>query len=176
MELSGINVEYYSLMDKYNNFRVDNYDIPIMINQLLKVVNKYPDILTDKRWLNNDEITNFFDKEGNVKSIEELRNIHSRFTKYFVASEEFLTKNNIMNMNSSQKMFVNDCINRVIAEREEKDRRIKESNINEVIEKLKKYGLDPNNSSKNCESMSSKRYYDMLREYSKLIKNNDIIR
>ena len=163
-------------MDKYNNFRVDNYDIPIMINELLNVVNKYPDILTDKRWLDNDEITIFFDKEGNVKSIEELRNIHSRFTKYFVASEEFLIKNNIMNMNSSQKMFVNDCINRVIAEREEKDRRIKESNINEVIEKLKKYGLDPNNSSKNCESMSSKRYYDMLREYSKLIKNNDIIR
>lgn len=40
-------------MDKYNQFREDNYDVPIMINQLLKVVNKYPEILKDRRWLNN---------------------------------------------------------------------------------------------------------------------------
>lgn len=129
MELSGVNTEYYSLMDKYNKFRVDNYDIPIMINQLLRVVNKYPDILSDKRWLDNDELVDFFDKKGKIKSIEELRNIHSRFTKYFVASEEFLIQNNVMTMNSSQKMFVNDCIKRVIVKREEKDRRIKESDI-----------------------------------------------
>ena len=176
MELSGINIEYYSLMDKYNSFRVDNYDIPIMINQFLKVVNKYPDILSDKRWLDNEELANFFNKEGKIKSIEELKNIHSRFTKYFVASEEFLTQNNLLNMNSSQKMLVNDCINRVIAEREEKDRRIKSTDIKNVVKELKKYGLNPNNSSKNCELMASKTYYDMLREYSKLIKNKDVIR
>ena len=40
-------------MDKYNQFREDNYGVPIMINQLLKVVNKYPEILKDRRWLNN---------------------------------------------------------------------------------------------------------------------------
>lgn len=60
--LNGVNTEYYNLMDKYNNFRIDNYDIPIMINQFLKIVNKYPGILSDKRWLNNDELVNFLMK------------------------------------------------------------------------------------------------------------------
>lgn len=78
-----------------------------------------------------------------------------------------------MNMNSQQKMFINDCIKRVITERVEKDRRINKPYIENVVEKIKKYGLNPNNSSKNCEQMASKTYYDMLREYSKAIENDE---
>lgn len=43
-----------------------------------------------------------------------LINIQIKFTKYFVASEEFLNQNNVVNMKPLPKMFVNDCIKRVV--------------------------------------------------------------
>lgn len=37
-EINGINNRYLELMKKYNDFRINNYDIPIMISQFNKIV------------------------------------------------------------------------------------------------------------------------------------------
>ena len=50
-EINGINNRYLELMKKYNDFRINNYDIPIMISQFNKIVKKYPEILNNKQWL-----------------------------------------------------------------------------------------------------------------------------
>lgn len=78
----------------YNEYRINSYDIPIMINQFIKIVKKYPSILSRKDWLENDELVSFFDNDGNLKPIETLMKIETILTKYFVASDEFLSQNN----------------------------------------------------------------------------------
>ena len=80
-------------MKQYNDFRINNYDIPRMINQFLKIVKKYPEILSNKQWLDNNDLAIYFDEEGEIKPIDLLMNIKNPLTKYFVASLEFLNKN-----------------------------------------------------------------------------------
>ena len=80
-------------MKQYNDFRINNYDIPRMINQFLKIVKKYPEILSNKQWLDNNDLSIYFDEEGEIKPIDLLINIKNPLTKYFVASIEFLNKN-----------------------------------------------------------------------------------
>lgn len=80
-------------MKQYNEFRINNYDIPRMINQFVKIVKKYPEILSNKQWLDNNDLAIYFDEEGEIKPIDLLINIKSPLTKYFVTSIEFLNKN-----------------------------------------------------------------------------------
>ena len=80
-------------MKQYNDFRINNYDIPRMINQFLKIVKKYPEILSNKQWLDNNDLAIYFDEEGEIKPIDLLINIKNPLTKFFVASIEFLNTN-----------------------------------------------------------------------------------
>ena len=80
-------------MKQYNDFRINNYDIPRMINQFLKIVKKYPEILSNKQWLDNNDLASYFDEKGEIKPIDLLINIKNPLTKYFVASIEFLNTN-----------------------------------------------------------------------------------
>ena len=105
-EINGINNRYLELMKKYNDFRINNYDIPIMISQFNKIVKKYPEILNNKQWLDCEELTQFYHLDGNLKSIEEIISVNSSLLPYFVSSISFLKSINGKKITDYQKKFI----------------------------------------------------------------------
>lgn len=77
-------------MTQYNEYRLNAYDVPTMISQLIKIIGKYPEILSNKQWLDNDELVAFFNENGKLKPIQSLMKVQSKLTKFFVTSKDFL--------------------------------------------------------------------------------------
>ena len=163
-KITGINLRYFDLMQSYNDFRINNYDIPTMINQFIKIIKKYPDILSNKDWLDFDELKQFFNQDGTVKSINELMSIQSDLTPYFVSSISCIYSLNDTHINEEQIKFINGCLKLVIDEHEEKQKNLKEfPNIKYVVTELKNYTQVNGNNTKNTEYMSNENYYNYIR-------------
>ena len=164
-EITGINLRYFDLMQSYNDFRINNYDIPTMINQFIKIIKKYPDILRNKDWLYFDELKQFFNQDGTVKSINELMSIQSDLTPYFVSSISCIYSLNNTHINEKQIKFINECLKLVIDEHEEKQKNLKEfPNIKYVVTELKNYTQVNGNNTKNTEYMANENYYNYIRD------------
>lgn len=164
-KITGINLRYFDLMQSYNDFRINNYDIPIMINQFIKIIKKYPDILKNREWLDCDELIQFFNQDGTVKSINELMNMQSDLIPYFVSSISCIYSLNGAQINEEQIQFVNACLKLVIDEHEAKQNKLKEfSNIEYVITELKNNTKVNENNSKNTEYMANENYYNYIRD------------
>lgn len=170
--ITRINLRYFDLMQSYNNFRINNYDIPIMLNQFIKIVKKYPDILKNKGWLDCDELIQFFNQDGTVKSIDELMSIQNNLTPYFVSSISCIYSLNDTQINEKQIQFINKCLKLVIDEHEEKQKNLKEfPDIEYVITELKNYTQVNGNNSKNTEYMANENYYNYIREVQKRLQD-----
>lgn len=161
-------------MKQYNEFRINNYDIPSMINQLIKIVKKYPEILSNKHWLDDNDLTIYFNEDGTLKTIDSLMNIRSPLTKYFVTSIEFCNQNINTSFNGNQRIFIFDCIKRVITERQEKDKKINDVEPEKIVEELRKYTQISNEPSQTTTAMAKKEYYEMLREYCKFFDSKEV--
>lgn len=163
--ITGINLRYFDLMQSYNDFRINNYDIPIMLSQFIKIIKKYPAILKNKDWLDCDELIQFFNQDGTVKSINELMSIQSDLTSYFVSSISCIYSLNGTQINEEQIQFINGCLKQVIHEHEEKQKNLTEfSNIKYVVTELKNYTQINGNNSKNTEYMANENYYNYIRD------------
>lgn len=163
--ITGINLRYFDLMQSYNDFRINNYDIPMMLHQFIKIIKKYPDILKSKAWLDCDQLIQFFNQDGTVKPINELMSIQSDLTPYFVSSISCIYSLNDKPINEEQIQFINACLEQVIDEHEEKQKRLTEfSNINDVVTELKNYTQVNGNNSKSTEYMANENYYNYIRD------------
>lgn len=162
-KINGINNRYLELMKKYNDFRINNYDIPIMISQFNKIVKKYPEILNNKQWLDCEELTQFYHLDGNLKSIEEIISVNSSLLPYFVSSISFLKSINGKKITDYQKKFIYSCLDTVINEHNQKQEKLSEfSDIDLVINELMNYTKVTEKNSKSSKMMANEKYYNYL--------------
>lgn len=162
-EINGINNRYLELMKKYNDFRINNYDIPIMISQFNKIVKKYPEILNNKQWLDCEELTQFYHLDGNLKSIEEIISVNSSLLPYFVSSISFLKSINGKKITDYQKKFIYSCLDTVINEHNQKQEKLGEfSDIDLVINELMNYTKVTEKNSKSSKMMANEKYYNYI--------------
>lgn len=162
-----INQRYFDLMDQYNEFRTNNYDIPIFVNQFIKIINQYPDMLRDKHWLNCDELIQFFNPDGTLKPIKELMTIDSKLTPYFVSSINCIKSINGLPINHEQICFVDKCLNLVVDEHNKKQKKlikISLTHIEAVVNELKKYTQVNGENSKTIRYMANENYYSFLQQ------------
>ena len=172
-KISQINQRYLDLMDEYNSFRINNYDIPIFINQFIKIINQYPDILKNRRWLNCNELIQFFNPDGTLKSIKELMNIHSGLTPYFVSSINCIKSINEEQMSEEQIIFIDKCLSFVIDEHDEKQRKLNDllPRIEAIINELRKYTEVNGKNSKSSRCMANENYYSYIRQVQEYLKS-----
>ena len=173
-EINGINNRYLELMKKYNDFRINNYDIPIMISQFNKIVKKYPEILNNKRWLDCEELTQFYHLDGNLKSIEEIISVNSSLLPYFVSSISFLKSINGKKITDYQKKFIYSCLDTVINEHNQKQKKLSEfSDIDLVINELMNYTrVYTEKSSKSSKMMANEKYYNYINKVMECFKED----
>ena len=172
-EINGINNRYLELMKKYNDFRIDNYDIPIMISQFNKIVKKYPEILNDKQWLDCEELTQFYHLDGNLKSIEEIISVNSSLLPYFVSSISFLKSINGKIITDYQKKFIYSCLDTVINEHNQKQEKLGGfSDIDLVINELMNYTKVSGKNSKSSKMMANEKYYNYISKVMECFKED----
>jgi len=172
-EINGINNRYLELMKKYNDFRINNYDIPIMISQFNKIVKKYPEILNNKRWLDCEELTQFYHLDGNLKSIEEIISVNSSLLPYFVSSISFLKSINGKKITDYQKKFIYSCLDTVINEHNQKQKKLGEfSDIDLVINELMNYTKVAGKNSKSSKMMANEKYYNYINKVMECFKED----
>ena len=172
-EINGINNRYLELMKKYNDFRINNYDIPIMISQFNKIVKKYPEILNDKQWLDCEELTQFYHLDGNLKSIEEIISVNSSLLPYFVSSISFLKSINGKIITDYQKKFIYSCLDTVINEHNQKQEKLSEfSDIDLVINELMNYTKVSGKNSKSSKMMANEKYYNYISKVMECFKED----
>ena len=173
-----VNQRYLDLMDVYNEFRTINYDIPIFVNQFIKVINQYPDILKDRRWLNCDELIQFFNPDGTLKSINELMVTYSKLTPYFVSSIDCIKSINGLQLNDEQLLFVDKCLGFVIDKHDENQEKRRELPspyyVEAVFNELKRYTNINGENSKKIRYIDNEKYYSYLQQtqqYFKTLEN-----
>ena len=172
-EINGINNRYLELMKKYNDFRINNYDIPIMISQFNKIVKKYPEILNNKKWLDCEELTQFYHLDGNLKSIEEIISVKSSLLSYFVSSISFLKSINGKIITDYQKKFIYSCLDTVINEHNQKQEKLGEfSDIDLVINELMNYTKVSGKNSKSSKMMANEKYYNYISKVMECFKED----
>ena len=172
-EINGINNRYLELMKKYNDFRINNYDIPIMISQFNKIVKKYPEILNDKQWLDCEELTQFYHLDGNLKSIEEIISVNSSLLPYFVSSISFLKSINGKIITDYQKKFIYSCLDTVINEHNQKQEKLGEFlDIDLVINELMNYTKVAGKNSKSSKMMANEKYYNYISKVMECFKED----
>lgn len=172
-EINGINNRYLELMKKYNDFRINNYDIPIMISQFNKIVKKYPEILNDKQWLDCEELTQFYHLDGNLKSIEEIISVNSSLLPYFVSSISFLKSINGKIITDYQKKFIYSCLDTVINEHNQKQEKLGEFlDIDLVINELMNYTKVAGKNSKSSKMMANEKYYNYINKVMECFKED----
>ena len=172
-EINGINNRYLELMKKYNDFRINNYDIPIMISQFNKIVKKYPEILNNKRWLDCEELTQFYHLDGNLKSIEEIISVNSSLLPYFVSSISFLKSINGKKITDYQKKFIYSCLDTVINEHNQKQEKLGGfSDIDLVINELMNYTKVSGKNSKSSKMMANEKYYNYISKVMECFKED----
>ena len=172
-EINGINNRYLELMKKYNDFRINNYDIPIMISQFNKIVKKYPEILNDKQWLDCEELTQFYHLDGNLKSIEEIISVNSSLLPYFVSSISFLKSINGKKITDYQKKFIYSCLDTVINEHNQKQEKLGGfSDIDLVINELMNYTKVSGKNSKSSKMMANEKYYNYISKVMECFKED----
>lgn len=172
-EINGINNRYLELMKKYNDFRINNYDIPIMISQFNKIVKKYPEILNDKQWLDCEELTQFYHLDGNLKSIEEIISVNSSLLPYFVSSISFLKSINGKIITDYQKKFIYSCLDTVINEHNQKQEKLGGfSDIDLVINELMNYTKVAGKNSKSSKMMANEKYYNYINKVMECFKED----
>ena len=172
-EINGINNRYLELMKKYNDFRINNYDIPIMISQFNKIVKKYPEILNNKKWLDCEELTQFYHLDGNLKSIEEIISVNSSLLPYFVSSISFLKSINGKIITDYQKKFIYSCLDTVINEHNQKQEKLGGfSDIDLVINELMNYTKVSGKNSKSSKMMANEKYYNYISKVMECFKED----
>lgn len=172
-KINGINNRYLELMKKYNDFRINNYDIPIMISQFNKIVKKYPEILNNKKWLDCEELTQFYHLDGNLKSIEEIISVNSSLLPYFVYSISFLKSINGKIITDYQKKFIYSCLDTVINEHNQKQEKLGEfSDIDLVINELMNYTKVAEKNSKSSKMMANEKYYNYINKVMECFKED----
>ena len=172
-EINGINNRYLELMKKYNDFRINNYDIPIMISQFNQIVKKYPEILNNKKWLDCEELTQFYHLDGNLKSIEEIISVKSSLLSYFVSSISFLKSINGKIITDYQKKFIYSCLDTVINEHNQKQEKLGEfSDIDLVINELMNYTKVSGKNSKSSKMMANEKYYNYINKVMECFKED----
>lgn len=172
-EINGINNRYLELIKKYNDFRINNYDIPIMISQFNKIVKKYPEILNNKQWLDCEELTQFYHLDGNLKSIEEIISVNSSLLPYFVSSISFLKSINGKKITDYQKKFIYSCLDTVINEHNQKQKNLGEFlDIDFVINELMNYTKITERNSKSSKMMANEKYYNYINKAMECFKED----
>ena len=172
-KINGISNRYFELMKKYNDFRINNYDIPIMISQFNKIVKKYPEILNSKQWLDCAELTQFYHLDGNLKSIEEIISVNSSLLPYFVSSISFLKLINGKKITDYQKKFIYSCLDTVINEHNQKQKKLGEfSDIDLVINELMNYTKVAGKNSKSSKMMANEKYYNYINKVMECFKED----
>ena len=172
-EINGISNRYFELMKKYNDFRINNYDIPIMISQFNKIVKKYPEILNNKKWLDCEELTQFYHLDGNLKSIEEIISVNSSLLPYFVSSISFLKSINGKKITDYQKKFIYSCLDTVINEHNQKQKNLGEFlDIDFVINELMNYTKITERNSKSSKMMANEKYYNYINKAMECFKED----
>ena len=172
-EINGISNRYFELMKKYNDFRINNYDIPIMISQFNKIVKKYPEILNNKKWLDCEELTQFYHLDGNLKSIEEIISVNSSLLPYFVSSISFLKSINGKIITDYQKKFIYSCLDTVINEHNQKQEKLGGfSDIDLVINELMNYTKVSGKNSKSSKMMANEKYYNYISNVMECFKED----
>lgn len=172
-KINGISNRYFELMKKYNDFRINNYDIPIMISQFNKIVKKYPEILNNKKWLDCEELTQFYHLDGNLKSIEEIISVNSSLLPYFVSSISFLKSINGKIITDYQKKFIYSCLDTVINEHNQKQEKLGGfSDIDLVINELMNYTKVAGKNSKSSKMMANEKYYNYISKVMECFKED----
>lgn len=171
--ITGVNEKYFDLMEKYNNYRINNYDIPILLNQFTKIVRKYPEMLRNKNWINCNKLVSFFNYDGTIKSIPELMKNQNYLTPYIVSSEDSIKRLYGLEVDYKQINFINNCFNKVLESHEINQKKMNSTeDIKSVIEELKEFSSVNGKNSKTSEKMANENYYRFLRNYSNLIKDH----
>ena len=162
--ISSINFKYYELFSQYNNFRIQNYDTLIIINQFLKIANKYKSKAINGNYLPG-KILNYFDENGNLKNIDDLMEIqNSSIIQYIVSSPEFLKSINQSELTKEQCEFISNCINDVLNEHYFKKAFTEQNKeqMDSIILELRNYTQISSTNSKTSDSMSNENYYMYL--------------
>lgn len=173
-KLPKVNQRYLNLMDEYNEFRINNYDIPIFVNEFIKIINQYPDMLRNRHWLDCDELIQFFNPDGTLKPINELMTIDSKLLPYFVSSVNCIKSINGLPINHEQICFVDKCLEFVIDEHNKKEKNLSEislSHIQATLNELKKYTQVNGENSKNIRYMANENYYSYLHQVKQYFEN-----
>lgn len=161
----GINKEYYEALRTYNKYRTLNYDIPQFVSRLNKIVKMYPQMLSDTRYINNQQILSFYDEKGNFKSINEIMENTNILTPYIVSSEMFLKTIDTKSITQEQRQFIMKNLSLVVTEHKSKKHILKQmhSAAKGAIEKIDNYThVSKTPSRRTAEFMFDENYYQFL--------------
>lgn len=131
-----INQNYIELFNYYNIFRENNYEPTYFINQFNKKIKKYYkhfQTFIENGSFEQRKITDFYDNNGNLKSIDEIMNLKENpLLPYVVSSTDFIQSINNKKLNENQIIFIYNNIRIVIDEH--KDKQIKSKAAKEILE------------------------------------------
>lgn len=88
----------------------------------------------------------------------------------------FLIKLVGTNFSGEQRIFISDCIKRVISERKGKDEKLKKYDFESIVSEVRKYTQLSDSFDQITTLMANTEYYNMLREYSKTFDDSEIPR
>ena len=115
---TGLNFEYYNLMEEYIKYRIENYDILTIMNQFTKYAKKYPGFVGTQNYIKDKSVSLMYNNKGELKGFSELLNlskngvINKSLLPYAICSK-LLSLESVKNLNYDEMKFVRDCIKEV---------------------------------------------------------------
>ena len=122
-----VNPSYIELFSCYNDFREAAYEPLYFINEFNKQIKKYDfKSFFDSNNSVQKQLLDFYDKNGKLKSIEEIMNLtNNPLLPYIVSSADFIESINGKHLSSEQISFAYSNIKYVIDEHYEKEKKMK---------------------------------------------------
>lgn len=165
-----VNPNYIELFNYYNIFRENEYEPLYFINKFNKKIKNYD----FHSYFNSNnpiqrQIIEFYDNNGNLKSIDEIMNLtNNPLLPYIVSSFEFIQSINNKNLSEEQIRFIYNSIKYVMNEHNEKKEKMEiareklKPRFGEFIE----YTEISNTTSKTLETQDSSGMYEYLEAVS----------
>ena len=178
--IENLNSDYYELMERYNKYRVANYDIPAIINRFNNYAKKYDGIVCTPTFIKDETIRRMYNSNGTVKTIGELMELSKSgvlskdILPYVVCSLDCIKKS--LDINNSlprqQAKYLLQCIQVVLKEHETKMKELREKfpKINITIRVLSEYTkVTDASSTKKMIKMYNESYYEYLTKLEKTL-------
>lgn len=178
--IENLNSDYYELMERYNKYRVANYDIPAIINRFNNYAKEYDGIVCTPTFIKDETIRKMYNSNGTVKTISELMELsksgvlNKDILPYVVCSADCIKESLDINncLPRQQAKYLLQCIQVVLKEHETKMKELREKfpKIDITIRVLSEYTkVTDAPSTKKMIRMYNESYYEYLTKLEKTL-------